>query len=103
MIVSSIKNFRYVIKNIGWTGQIAAVSFSLGINIRRDGKEIFTDNIEVTDFQPGDAEYFAAEDSILGPILAAHMSKADKLAVSAFIGTSKILCDKYRNALVSVQ
>ncbi len=103
LLISSMKNFRYVIKNVGWVSQVASVSFDLGIIIKKDGRDIYSDNYSVNDYVPGEAEYNVAEELLLGPMGAAHVSKADKLAISAFIGTSKILCEKYRDALISAQ
>ncbi len=102
VIISKMKNYRWVIRNVGLLSQVASVSFDLGIIIIKDGKEIYNENFNVNDYMANEAEYIVPQEVYLGPFGSANW-KADKLAVSAFLGTSKILCEKYRNTLSSVR
>tara|TARA_R110000868_G_scaffold124233_6_gene328602 strand:- start:260 stop:892 length:633 start_codon:yes stop_codon:yes gene_type:complete len=101
-IVSNIKGFEWAVHNTGLISQNAAVSFELSIELLRAGQILYSKKRAVDDYVLETAEFQAYQEILTGPLAAAFGGKADQFSLSAFMATTKIICDEYRKALSAI-
>ena len=101
-MTSSIREFSYVLKNSGLLGQTTSVSFDLDVTVTNNLGTLHSESFRIDDYFLDEAVFKTYLEIILAPWWTAS-GKADKFAFTAFITTTKLVCEKYRDALLSAQ